>query len=143
MTDQYHQSDQPGQLRHYRHIDPAVLLTVIDGELASFCVLSRTFLADAPVVFVLLERAWQDRASAAIAHHSHALKNMCALLGARQLSSQLQAIESAALVGESDLAGAGIDLAAPFAAVPDEVRVSIADREGGGWARVKPDVVPG
>jgi hypothetical protein len=141
MTDQCHQSDQPGQLRRYRHIDPAVLLTVIDGDPVSFCVLSRTFLADAPVVFVLLERAWQGHARAAIAHHSHALKNMCSLLGARQLSSQLQAIESAALAGDSDLAGAGTDLAAPFAAVLDDVRASIAEHEGG--ARIKPGAVPG
>lgn len=82
----------------------------------------------------------QDHASAAIAHHSHALKSMCALLGARQLSSQLQALESAALAGEGDLPCAGTELAAPFASVLDEVRASIADHEGS--TRVKPGAMP-
>jgi hypothetical protein len=126
MTGGHHrsdQSDQLGQLRRYRHIDPVVPLTVIDDDRALSCALSRTVLEDAPAVFALLERALQEHASAAIAQHGHALGSMCSLPGARQWSSRLQAIERAAP------ACAGTTLAAPFVSVPGEVRASIADRE--------------
>ncbi len=128
MTDQ--QPQQPQQ-RRYRHIDPAVLLRVINNDPPSYCALSRTFLEDAPATFALLEQALQDRASAAIAHQSHALKSMTLLLGAQQLSTLLQEVESGALAGRGDLALAGAELAALLASVLSEVEASIADLEGG------------
>jgi hypothetical protein len=131
MTDKH---DQP-EPRRYRHIDPAILLQAIDGDAASFCALSRTFLDAAPPAFALLEQSLLQRASGAIAHQSHALKSMTLLLGAQQLSRRLQEIESAALAGACDLAPAGAELAALFALVLQEVRASIDALEGACGAR--------
>ncbi len=129
MTDKH---DQTGP-RRYRHIDPAILWQAIDGDAASFCALSRTFLDDAPPAFALLEQALLQRAGAAIAHQSHALKSMTLLLGAQPLSRRLQEIESAALAGTCDFAPAGADLAPLFDLVLQEVRASIADLDGASW----------
>lgn len=127
MTDRH---DQPGA-RRYRHIDPAILLQAIDGDLASFCALSRTFLSDAPPAFALLEQSLLQRNNGAIAQRGHALKSMTLLLGAQSLSHRLQEIESAALAGTCDLAPVGADLAPLFDLVLQEVRASIAALEGG------------
>jgi hypothetical protein len=129
MTDPHDQLRQLQQ-RRYRHIDPAVLSSAINDDLVSFCALSRTFLKEAPAAFALLEQALQERASAAIALRSHALKSMTLLLGARQLSSYLQEVESGALAGECDFACAGTELKALLAAVQGEVRATIVEREG-------------
>jgi HPt (histidine-containing phosphotransfer) domain-containing protein len=134
MADKHDQSDP----RRYRHIDPAILLQAIDGDPASFCALSRTFLDDAPPAFALLEQSLRQRAGGAIAHQSHALKSMTLLLGAQQLSGRLQEIESAALAGECDFAPVGTELAALFALVLQEVRASIAALEGACGARPAP-----
>ncbi len=93
------------------------------------------------LTFALLEQALQDRASTAIAQYSHTLKSMTLLLGALQLSLCLQDVESRALAGACDLAGAGAQLRALFAAVLREVRASIADLEEGA-GRADPGAVP-
>jgi HPt (histidine-containing phosphotransfer) domain-containing protein len=134
MTDKH---DQPGARRYY-HIDPAILLQAIDGDPASFCALSRTFLSDAPPAFALLGQSLVQRNSGAIAQHGHALKSMTLLLGAHQLSRRLQEIESAALAGACDLAPVGADLAPLFDLVLQEVRSSIAALEGASGANPAP-----
>jgi HPt (histidine-containing phosphotransfer) domain-containing protein len=134
MTDKH---DQPGA-RRYRHIDPAILLQAIDGDPASFCALSRTFLSDAPPAFALLAQSLVQHNSGAIALHGHALKSMSLLLGAHSLSRRLQEIESAALAGTCDCAPVGADLALLFDLVLQEVRASIVALEGASGAKPAP-----
>ena len=107
----------------YQSIDPTVLMEAA-GDHGTFITLSHTFLEHAPGLFARLEQAFARRDHAAIAASSHALKGMAMLIGANELSSQLQRHESAARRGCA-LDAAQADLSPLLALVMREVTQSI------------------
>lgn len=107
----------------YQSIDPTVLMEAA-GDHGTFITLSHTFLEHAPGLFARLEQAFARRDHAAIAASSHALKGMAMLIGANELSSQLQRHESAARQGCA-LDAAQAELSPLLALVMREVTQSI------------------
>ena len=82
----------------YQSIDPGVLMEAA-GDHGTFVTLSHTFLEHAPGLLSRLQQAFARRDYPAIAAGSHALKGMAMLIGAAELSSELQRHESAARQG--------------------------------------------
>lgn len=107
----------------YQVIDPAVLMQLA-GDRDTFRTLSQTFSEHAPGVFQRLEAALRSADHAAIAHESHALKNMTTMIGAQRLSALLQAMETAA---RDNRIAATADLPQQFTDVMAEVNMSIDD----------------
>ena len=105
----------------YLHIDPSVLLDAADGDAAVFCDLCNTFLEIAPPLMRDLKTAVDNQDRATAARQSHSLKGTVALVGAKELASRLQAVESAAGKPDAPIP----DLSAPealFQSVMLEVR---------------------
>lgn len=109
--------------RSYRAIDPGVLLEAA-GDLETYRALARTFVDCAPDISRRLLQALGAADYPTIAAKSHALKGMTVLVGAAQLTTLLQQMESAARQRQ-DLAGAGAELTAQFDLVMREVAASI------------------
>jgi HPt (histidine-containing phosphotransfer) domain-containing protein len=107
----------------YRAIDPDVLLTAA-GDLETYRALARTFVDCAPDISRRLLLALGAGDYPTIASKSHALKGMTVLVGAAQLTTLLQRMESAARLRQ-DVAGAGSDLTSQFDLVMREVAASI------------------
>lgn len=111
----------------YKHIDPCVLLNLVDQDLMAFGELSQTFLSIAPPMFQQLQDAVLAGDYPLIANRAHALKGTTVLVGATSLTQMLGQIESDARQGNSK---GGSDVAARiqpvFAAVVLEVASSIA-----------------
>lgn len=118
-------------MRTYQYIDPSVLFKSVAHDLESFRDLSATFLEIAPPMFERLERAVLAGDSKATAHESHALKGTTALLGAVQLTSVLQDIESRSRnADQHGVAPFMPELARLFKQVMQEVEASIAHFQG-------------
>jgi len=79
----------------YRAIDPKVLMDAA-GDPLVFQALSQTFLDHAPPIFREMTSALEQGQLPAAGRHSHALKGMTMLIGAAELTSRLQQIETAA-----------------------------------------------
>lgn len=112
----------------YRYIDPSVLMTAVGGDAGAFRQLSDVFLSIAPDAYERLRHALQQRDLPAIVQSSHALKGSTMLVGAVQLTAQLQQLESSARSGALDgfdLVSTGI--APQFEGVMAEVSASIAE----------------
>lgn len=109
----------------YRAIDPAVLMAMA-GDRATFNALSHTFLDCAQPILEALRQALASGQHAAIASQSHALKGMTMLVGAAELTTLLQQLETAARRAEAAPAAAAA-LEASFEQVRGEVTLSLRD----------------
>lgn len=120
-------------MRHepYHHIDPFVLFGTIGEDLESFRALSQTFLDIAPPMLERLEQAILAGNSQLALYESHSLKGSTSLIGAVQLSSLLQDIES---LPPGALKDGGVpriaELVRIFDIVMQEVRSSIVHFQG-------------
>ena len=113
----------------YHHIDPAVLMRSVAGDLDTFRSLSQVYLAIAPPALARMRAARAAGDQRALAHESHALKGSAMLVGAQDLCALLQRIELQAGAG-GDGAALWPALGRQFGLVIDEVSDSIAHYSG-------------
>jgi HPt (histidine-containing phosphotransfer) domain-containing protein len=105
----------------FQAIDPKVLMDAA-GDALVFQALSQTFLDHAPAIFAQMNTALARGDLADAGRHSHALKGMTMLVGAAELTSRLQQVETAARSGQPP----GTEgLAALLSLVLDEVAVAM------------------
>lgn len=109
----------------YFNIDPTALLRMV-ADKAHFIALSTIFLEQAPTILSALQRAIECCDFEAIAMQSHALKGMTVIVGANEITTLLQRVESAARQGEI-IIGANDALEANLAAVTREVARSMIE----------------
>lgn len=107
----------------YQSIDPQVLMALA-GDRGTFRVLAQTFTDKAPELFRLLVSALHRGDYVAIGRQSHALKGMTTLVGAEQLSTLLQSMETAA---REQRPAESAELGQLFVQVLTEVSASVDD----------------
>ncbi|HEU4845933.1 MAG TPA: Hpt domain-containing protein [Burkholderiaceae bacterium] len=113
----------------YHHIDPAVLMRSVAGDLDAFRSLSQVYLAIAPPALARMRAARAAGDARALAHESHALKGSSMLVGAQALCALLQRIELLAGAG-GDCAALWPELEPQFGQVMEEVSDSIVHYTG-------------
>lgn len=107
----------------YRAIDPAILMESACDPVV-FQALSQTYLDHAPAIFQQLCAALAKGDLTMASRQAHSLKGMTMLIGASELTTRLQEIETAGRAGRPcDQSG----LAELFALVLDEVGISMSD----------------
>lgn len=115
-------------MTHYAHINPTVLLDVVENDADSFVQLSQTFLRVGPPNLQRVEAAIRERDSAAVRDESHSLKGSLMLIGATRCAQHAYDLECAgAQQRVADFDGAWTRLRDEFARVLSEVTASIAE----------------
>ncbi|GIZ52802.1 Hpt domain-containing protein [Noviherbaspirillum aridicola] len=115
-------------MTRYSHIDPEVLLDMIERDPDDFAQLSQTFLRIAPPGMQRLEAAAGAGDAGAVRHESHALKGSLMLVGASACAGQANELERAAMEARAEDFPALLPaLRTEFAAVLAEVAASIVE----------------